>query len=128
MRIAAWWLYAAASWLLVAGLFVQVFLAGLGVFDSPERFEIHRNVGYTLELLPLVMVLAGLVGRLGLRYVGLAALIFGLFIVQSILIALRGQTPAIAALHPVNGFVILLLAIVVARQAVRSARPSPATA
>ena len=40
-----------AAMAVVATLFagcivVQVFLAGLGVFDGPARFELHRNFGY----------------------------------------------------------------------------------
>jgi hypothetical protein len=107
--------FVATSWLLVAGLVVQVFLAGLGVFDSPERFEVHRDVGFALELLPLIMLLSGLAGGLGRRLVGLAGSTFGLFLLQSLFIGLRAQAPAIAALHPVNGFLILFVSIAVAR-------------
>jgi hypothetical protein len=61
------------------------------------------------------MVLTGVAGGLERRSVGLAALIFGLFFVQSLLVSVRAEAPAVAALHPVNGFLILLLSIVVAR-------------
>jgi hypothetical protein len=124
MRSAARAIFLGASWLLVAGLIVQVFLAGLGVFDSPATFATHRNLGYTLELLPLVMVVAGLAAGVGRRLCGLSALIFGLFLVQSILVAVRADAPVIAALHPVNGFLIVLLSIVVAR-GVMVAREQP---
>jgi hypothetical protein len=43
--------------------------------------------------------------------------LFGMFIVQSILVALRADLPMIAALHPVNGFAILLVGIAMAREA-----------
>jgi hypothetical protein len=33
------------AWLLVAGLLVQVFLAGMGVFDSSSAFATHRDFG-----------------------------------------------------------------------------------
>lgn len=110
-------LFVGLSGLLVAGLFVQIFLAGLGVFESPGRFATHRDFGYTLELLPVLMVLAGLVAGIQRRLVGLTVLIFGLFLVQSLLIGLWADAPMVAALHPVNGFLILLLSIVVARAA-----------
>jgi hypothetical protein len=110
-------LFLVLAWLLVAGLAVQVFLAGLGVFESPRQFEVHRDWGYLLELFPILMVVTGLVGAVGRRQVGLSAVIFGLFILQSVFIAFRGDAPAIAALHPVNGFLIFLLSIVVARTA-----------
>lgn len=38
----------AVAWLLVAGLLVQVFLAGLRVFRGPASFATHRDFGYLL--------------------------------------------------------------------------------
>ena len=54
MRSVARTAHLVVAWLLVAGLIVQVFLAGLGVFRDPASFETHKDFGYTLELLPLV--------------------------------------------------------------------------
>jgi hypothetical protein len=107
----------ALAWLLVAGLVVQVFLAGLGVFKGPASFVTHRDWGYLLELLPFLLLIVGLVARLGRRPALLAAGIFGLFILQSVFVAVRDTTPEVAALHPVNGFLITFLAIVLARDA-----------
>jgi len=105
------------AWLLVAGLAVQIFLAGLGVFRGPESFLTHRDFGYMLELLPLVLLVLGLVAGLGRRAALLAAGIFGLFMLQSVFVGLRADAPEVAALHPVNGFLITLLSIVLARDA-----------
>jgi hypothetical protein len=105
------------AWLLVAGLVAQIFLAGLGVFRDAALFETHRDFGYTLELLPLVLLVLGFVAGLGRRAAGLAALIFGLFLLQSVFVGFRADAPEVAALHPVNGFLITLLAIVLARDA-----------
>ena len=44
---------------------------------------------------------------------------FGQFILQSVLVLQRDSVPAIAALHPVNGFLILLIAIWLATDAWR---------
>lgn len=97
---------------IVAGLFVactviQVFLAGLGVFDSASSFETHRNFGYLFGWLTLVLLVVALVGRMPRRYVGLAVLLLVLFALQSVFVALREDMPAVAALHPLNGFLIL---------------------
>jgi Family of unknown function (DUF6220) len=115
------------AWLLVIGLVIQVFLAGLGVFAGASNFATHRDTGYLLQLLPLLLIIAAAVGRLGRRQIVLALVIFALFFLQSILVAMREATPAIAALHPVNGFLILYLAIQVARDA-WAARSTPVTA
>jgi len=104
------------SWLFVAGLVAQVFLAGLGVFSSAASFATHRDVGYSLSLLPIVLLVAGLLGGLGRRLALLAVLEFVLFILQSVFVAMRTSAPAVAALHPLNGFLILLLAILIARE------------
>lgn len=58
-------IYLGATWLLVIGAVVQVFLAGLGVFDDPSAFITHRDFGFMLELLPIVMLVAAIVGRMG---------------------------------------------------------------
>ena len=105
------------AFLLVAGVVVQIFLAGLGVFRGPESFANHRDFGFMLELLPLVLLLLGLVAGLGRRAALLAAGIFGLFILQSVFVGLRADAPEVAALHPVNGFLIAFLSIVLARDA-----------
>jgi hypothetical protein len=96
---------------------VQVFLAGLGVFDGPERFEIHRNFGYTFGWLTLVMVIIAAVGRLGRVLIGLSLLALVQFFLQSIFILFREDQPAIAALHPVNGVLLLVVAIWIGRLA-----------
>jgi hypothetical protein len=117
MRSVARTAHLVVAWVLVLGLVVQVFLAGLGVFRSPESFATHRDFGFMLELLPIVLLILGLVARLGRRQAILAAGIFGLFLLQSVFVGLRESNPEVAALHPVNGFLITLLAIVLARTA-----------
>ena len=125
MRSIARTVYVVVAWLFVAGLVVQVFLAGLGVFDSPASFATHRDVGYTLELFPVVLLIVGLLGGMGRRLAILAIVVFGQFILQSVFVAMRDSAPQVAALHPVNGFLILLLAVYIAREATL-ARTTPA--
>jgi len=117
MRSVARSIHLVVAWVLVAGLVVQVFLAGLGVFRGPDSFLTHRDFGYVLELLPIVLLVLGIVAGLGRRAAVLAAIIFGLFLLQSVFVVLRTDAPEVAALHPVNGFIITLLAIVLARDA-----------
>ena len=119
----------------VAGLFVacaiiQVFLAGLGVFDDPEAFITHRNFGYMFGWLTLVLLVVALVGRMPRRFVGLAVLLLVLFALQSVFIALRADMPAVAALHPLNGFFILAVAGIATWSSwkARAAAPAPAAA
>jgi hypothetical protein len=115
MRSIARTIHMVIAWLVVAGLVVQVWLAGRGVFDTSAGFAPHRDLGYTLGLIPIVLLVLGLLGGMGRRVAILAVAIFVLVIVQSVLVFQRTSNPSIAALHPVNGFLILLLAVVLAR-------------
>jgi uncharacterized protein DUF6220 len=116
MRPIARTIHAVLAWILVAVLIAQVWLAGRGVFESPGFFATHRDVGYTLSIFPIVLLVLGVLGGMGRRVAIMAAVIFGLMILQSVFVVMRTSTPAIAALHPVNGFLILLLAILLARE------------
>jgi mercuric ion transport protein len=110
-------IHLAAIWLFAACSVIQVFLAGLGVFVGPQRFALHRDFGYTFGLLLLVVIVAAVVGRLGRRQILYAVALMILFTLQSVFIALRGSAPEIAALHPVNGVLIIGVAFVSGREA-----------
>jgi Family of unknown function (DUF6220) len=116
MRPIARKLHAGIAWLLVAVLVIQVWLAGRGVFESPTVFITHRDFGYMISIFPIVLLVFGLLAGLGRRVAIMAAGIFGLVILQSVFVVMRTSSPAIAALHPVNGFLILLVAIMLARE------------
>lgn len=116
MRSIARNLHVVVASLLIAALVIQVWLAGRGVFESPTVFITHRDVGYTLSFFPVVLLVLGLLGGMGRRVAIMAAAILGLVILQSVFVVMRTSNPAIAALHPVNGFLILLVAIVLARE------------
>ena len=118
--------YRGVIWLFVACVVVQVFLAGVGVFVGTDRFELHRNFGYTFGWLALLLPLLALAGRLGRRAVGLSFGITFLFIMQSVLVALRADMPYLTALHPVNALAIFWLSLTLARGS-RTFAANPAT-
>ena len=112
--------FARSAFPFAAGLFVacglvQVFLAGLGVFDRGAGFDGHRNFGYLFGWLTLVMLVLALAGRLGRTLVGLSALLVVMFALQSVFVVLRADLPQVAALHPVNGFGLIIVGIVATR-------------
>lgn len=94
---------------------IQVFLAGLGVFDDPGSFVTHREFGYLIGMFTLVLLILALVARSPRRITGYSALLLIQFALQSVLIGLRVEAPGLAALHPVNGFLILFVAITLTR-------------
>jgi hypothetical protein len=133
-RDLARWGLVVASWGFVACIVAQVFLAGLGVFDSPRAFITHRDFGYAFGWLTVVMVVLAAIRGVSRRLLGLTALTIVLFTFQSLFVALRADYPQVAALHPVNGFALLLVAILIARlawlerAAARLPEPGPAVA
>jgi len=108
--------HVAAAWLFAAGVLVQGYLAGaaMGQLGGSGDFSIHLAVGYTLGIVALAVLLLALIGRVPRSQVGWSGLLLILYVVQTSLPFLRTDTPAIAALHPVNAMVLLVLAIVVA--------------
>jgi cytochrome b561 len=116
MRTYAQYGFVGVVWLFVAAAVVQVFLAGLAVFSVPPGdFAAHRDWGYTFGFLVLVMLLLSLLARLPRRLIGLSVLLLVLFVLQSVFVVMRTDYPAVAALHPLNGFAIILVALVMGR-------------
>lgn len=108
--------YRGLAGLFVAGAVLQFFLAGLGVFGTGAAFEVHATVGTTLAFASIVLLaLAGVLtlsGSLARRSAGLAALLVVLMVVQYSLVELFSEAvPALAALHPVNGLLVLGVAL-----------------
>ena len=114
---------AIVAWLFAACLVIQIFLAGLGVFDDPRSFITHREFGYAIGWFILALVVLAIVGRVPRGLLGLCLFTAVQMILQSVFVAMRTSNPAIAALHPVNGVLMLLVVIVIARRAwaIRSA-------
>jgi hypothetical protein len=108
----------------VACAVVQVFLAGLGVFSDPRSFITHRDFGYAFGWLTLVALIVALVAGSPRRITGPVALLLLLFALQSVFVAVRADLPAVAALHPLNGFLLLGTAVLATRRA-WDARRSP---
>jgi len=104
--------YAFLSVALVAGVLFQVFFAGMGAFGADWSY--HVTLAHFLEPLPLLMVPAAFVGRLPWT---LKLLPLGLVILIGAQYALAHAVVPAAALHPVNGFLILLTSLFIARRA-----------
>lgn len=115
-------MHGALSWVIVAAVIAQFFLAGLGLFGAAS-FRAHMTNGNLIALASLVLLVLALVGRLGMRRTGLSALLLALTIVQNLLV--RGPS-LIAALHPVNALAVLGVSVALARSGavVGALRPS----
>ena len=116
MRSVVTTIHEALAWLILVGLVVQVFFAGLGVFGGAS-WELHVAWGHWFELLYLLLLLLSLVGRMGRRAILLSLLLFVLIWVQVLLPALRTSVPVVSALHPVNALVLIYVTHLTARAA-----------
>ena len=107
--------HAGVAWLLVGSIVVQVWLAGAAIpqLGGNGSFETHRDVGYAIGLVTLVLFLTALPSGLGRRRILQSLGILGLYIVQSSLPYMG--VGAIEALHPVNAVVMFVVAAWYAR-------------
>lgn len=111
----------AAAWLFVVAVLVQVFLAGLGIFEAGRGFDWHIEFGYTvIGIVTLTVLLSAVVAGLPGRETGWCLVLLILYVVQTMLPAARTSFPAVAALHPVNAIVLFTLGVIIARRATRS--------
>jgi len=110
------------TWAYLAGIVVQVFLAGIGLFGAARDFSDHVNLGWILHLGPVLLLIAAAVGRAGARTLWWTAALFVSVAVQPFLPALGNDAPWAAALHPVNAMVIFWLTLSVGMQAWRLVR------
>ena len=113
-----------------AGIVLQVFFIGLGLFAGSENLVLHTTFGWILHLAPLlVLIAAALAGAGRTRILQAVALVVVVWVVP-ILAAVRADLPVIAAFHPVGALIAFVLSLVVARgslELVRDADPAART-
>ena len=105
----------------VLGIFVQVYLAGRGVFGA-SSFSAHRTFGDILGWFPPAVLVLTLLHRRTRNRIDFthAILLVVLFEVQIALADL--EHPQVGAFHPVNGLLILLVSISLLRRDLRAIR------
>ena len=111
-------IYAAWSWVIVAAVVVQFFLAGLYVFGA-SSIEAHIINGSFLLFATLLGAIFALVARTPRRIAGSSWALFGLVVVQMLLIEIGSSTGlhVIEAFHVVNALLVFTLAGMLALRA-----------
>ena len=121
------YVYLALLWLYVAGILVQVFLAGMGLFAVPRDFAPHVGLGWLLHLVPVLLLIVAAVARVESRLIWWNVALLVVQFVQPLLALARSDNPAVAAFHPVLALVIFWLAVTIGLKAWRLVRePAPA--
>lgn len=117
-------IYLALVWVYLAAIVVQVFLAGAALFYPGRDFELHRNLGWILHLVPVLLLIAALAGRVGRELVWWTVALLVVQGIQPLLPGVRADLPWLAALHPVLALVIFWLALSIGMRAWRLVRSS----
>jgi len=108
-------LYLIVAWLFPVAILIQVFLVGLSLFTGQAYWSTHRDVGHTLAVLPLLLVILAYLGRLPRSEKLLIWLLFGVYLVQAeVFAAIRDVAPFLAAFHPVLALVLFALSFILA--------------
>jgi hypothetical protein len=110
--------YLIGSGTFIVGVMAQVFLAGMVVVAGQMGWVNHRNLGHSLALPLLVMLISAYPGRLPKAMKGMTWTLFVVYILQAdVLIFLRGSAPAISALHPVMALIDFALGVALVQKA-----------
>jgi uncharacterized protein DUF6220 len=110
------------AWLFVLAVVIQFLLAGLGVLGG-ESIEAHRLWGFTiLHLIPILMLIAAIVGRMGRTVIALTVVLFLLVFLQPLFADPELAPRWLRSLHVLNALFIFALAHHLAQRATRTVR------
>lgn len=114
------------AWSFVVAVAIQFLLAGLGILGG-ESLEPHRQWGFVaLHLIPVLMLIAAIVGRMGRMVIGPTIGVFVLVFLQPLFAAPDLEPQWLRSLHVLNALFIAGLGYDLARRAtsvVRDAHP-----
>jgi hypothetical protein len=97
------------SWLFVLAVAIQFLLAGLGVLGG-ESLEPHRQWGFiVLHLLPILMLIAAIIGRMGRTVIVLTVVLFLLVFLQPLFVDPELHPRWLRSLHVLNALFIFAL-------------------
>src|SRR6266704_5056327 len=110
-------LYLMAAWLFPVAILIQVLFVGLSLFTGQAYWSTHRDLGHSLAVLPLLLIILSYLGRLPRSEKLLIWLLFGIYLVQAeVFAAIRADVPLFAAFHPVLALLLFALALIIALQ------------
>jgi len=119
MLRAARYVYFAVAWATVAAIVLQVFFIGLGLFVGSDKIELHRNFGWLLHLVAVIIPVAAALAAAGRGQILLAIGLTVTVWLVPILAALKADAPVAAAFHPMGALLAFWLATLLARGATR---------
>ena len=116
------------AWLFVLAVAIQFLLAGLGVLGG-ESMEPHRQWGFiALHLIPILMLIAAIAGRMGRTVIALTVGLFLLVFLQPLFADAELDPRWLRALHVLNALLIFALGHHLAQRGKRTVRDTAVTA
>jgi hypothetical protein len=110
------------AWLFILAVAIQFLLAGLGVLGG-ESMEPHRQWGFlVLHLIPILMIVAAIVGRMGRAVIALTVILFLLVFVQPLFADTELDPRWLRSLHVLNALFIFALGYHLAQRGTRTVR------
>jgi hypothetical protein len=110
------------AWLFVLAVAIQFLLAGLGILGG-ESLEMHRQWGFiVLHLIPILMFIAAIVGRMGRTVIALTLALFLLVFLQPLLVDPELNPRWLRSLHVLNALFIFVLGYHLAQRGTKRVR------
>ena len=121
-------IFVGLAWLFVLAVAIQFLLAGLGVLGG-ESLEPHRQWGFiVLHLLPTLMLIAAIVGRMGRTVIVLTVVLFLLVFLQPLFADPELDPRWLRSLHVLNALFIFALGYHLAQRGTKTVRGMPGAA
>ena len=110
------------AWLVVLAVAILFLLGGLGVLGG-ESMEAHRQWGFiVLHLIPILMLIAAIVGRMGRNVLALTGVLFLLVFVQPLFADAQLDPRWLRSLHVLNALFVFALGYHLAQRGTRTVR------
>ncbi|HEY1126837.1 MAG TPA: DUF6220 domain-containing protein [Actinomycetota bacterium] len=115
-------IFVGLAWLFVLAVAIQFLLAGLGVLGG-ESLEPHRQWGFiVLHLIPILMLIVAIVGRMGRIVIVLTVVLFLLVFLQPLFVDPELDPRWLRSLHVVNALFIFALGHHLAQRGTKTVR------
>jgi hypothetical protein len=115
-------IFVGLAWLFVLAVAIQFLLAGLGLLGG-ESLEPHRQWGFiVLHLIPILMLIAAIVGRMGRTVIALTVVLFLLVFLQPLFVDPELHPRWLRSLHVLNALFIFALGHHLAQRGTKTVR------